>query len=95
MVVVVIHAEGDRHDQHAERVACSASGSDRAYLDSAVIFFNGTARTKGAAQAAECKKNLFSSLISLSEMGWPCDGTNTTIEYVRTCVGLVSAQAAN
>jgi hypothetical protein len=74
--------------------SCVASSSDQTYLLTAVQFFNTAANTSGANQAAECNAKLKANITALQSEGWPCASTNTTIQYIKTCVSLVSQLAA-
>jgi len=72
--------------------ACVASASDQNYLTTAVQFFSGASGTSEAAQAAACNANLEAALSALQAQNWPCAATATTIQYVSTCVTIVSGQ---
>jgi len=72
--------------------ACVASVTDQEYLTTAVTFFSRASSTSEAAQAADCNAHLEAALSALQAQNWPCAATATTIQYVSTCVTIVSGQ---
>lgn len=76
-------------------VVCVAPDSDQIYLTTAVTFFSQATALGGAiaTQANDCRGNLEQTLTALKSQNWPCAPTQTTVQYVSTCVNLINSMA--